>query len=639
MPTQIHNPRQSSRERYFARQATYRLADKSKLVEVVTAPWLGWVPDLPPHLVGWRGCYAGRGLMPYAYPERGLVLRDDDGYERVDEDRQVGGTSALPNWDARAITMIHQYTDGTSPPDVHRVVIVAGDEAGEDCHMFQVDGTGLWTEIDPDPWIVALGPPDAIPEADRDCLWDAAVFPFGCPNRTDEAGNPASITEPVLVMAGADEHGPVHPVLITPNDVDDTEYDELQPDGTGPTPAPDFMATSCESFDGRMHFLATSEGGNSYPQRHRWTAVGNAFPQDTGANFIGSGYLDLAEFSRRGLRIESLGNKLVLYFEDGVVFQVPTGLYTDAYHPQVVSRTRSLIGTHALCAISPTLQFGIFDDGWYFLDSSGRWSEAGTLVLEETKGKSYELTKWKETFYDLLNQDLKHRTVCEYDTYRKTVRIAFPSTTTSGDNTSILNYHWPTDTCWQDAYTGGVSMWGHFDQQVEAGTAWGTPVPVGMGPTLTWANVTGTWADYAPRYIDEVIIHGSAAGLVFNRNPGLDTYDNIPISCAYLSHTQSRTSDPAKGQTFHRLGLEYVNVGGPSVQLTAVTDGTFPGGVQVQNVNANEGRMGSLQTAYGHFRLHGSHHAVWLFVNAPVAIRSFTPELLIYGLDDRSGQV
>jgi hypothetical protein len=386
-----------------------------------------------------------------------------------------------------------------------------------------------------------------------------------------------------MVMACADENGPAHPVLVTPNDASSAFYDELQPDNVSPiTPRPDFMATSVESFDGRMHFLATDEFDGAsqipYPQRHRWSAVGTAYPNEA---ILGSGYLDLAEFQTRGLRIESLGNKLALYFEDGVAFQVPTKFYADAYRPQIVSRSRGLMGTHALCAISPERHFGIFDDGWWFLDASGRWSEAGRLVLEETKGKSHELTKWKHSFYDDLDYSNKHRIVCTYDQFRKLVRIAYTSNS-SDENTNILNYHWPTDTCWRDEY----ARWGQYDRQTRVGETWGIGGANDISATITWGEMTGTWADYAPQFIDEVVVHGDANGLVFERDPDLTTYDGALPLHTYQSHQQSRNDNPLLSQTFHRFGVEYINLGGTNL----------------------------------------------------VAIRSFQPEMLVYGYNDRSGQ-
>ena len=83
MPTQIHNPRQSTREKYFARQSVYRLAGQTKFTEVLQAPWMGWVPDLPPHIVGWQGYRQGRGLVPFPYEGRGMTMRHDDGYEQT----------------------------------------------------------------------------------------------------------------------------------------------------------------------------------------------------------------------------------------------------------------------------------------------------------------------------------------------------------------------------------------------------------------------------------------------------------------------------------------------------------------------------------------------------------------------------
>jgi hypothetical protein len=655
MPTQIHNPRLGARERYFARQAVSRLGNQTRQTEVVNAPWLGWVPDLPPHMVGWRGYREGRGLIAIPYQGRGMFLRHDDGYVRLDEDRMVGGTSELPavvgppghpGWldPTRAITFLGQYTDNANPPALQRIAIVAGTEAGDpgyasDILMARLSGAGQWTAVFPN----VLIPVVDIPEGDRDALWDFAVYPFGCPTatRSDQAGNNAPINGPVMVLCNADGDQPVDCVLVTPSVTggggvpDPTEYDELQGD-PAITPNPDFKAASVEAFNGRMHFLATSEGGTDHRQRHRWSAVGTASPDEA---IIGAGYLDLVEFQGRGLRIESLGNKLALYFDDGVAFQTPTNFFADAYRSQVLSRTRGLMGTKALCAISPQLHFGIFTDGWWFLDASGRWREAGTLVLEETKGKSHELTKWKETFYSELDYNTKHRIVTEYDQFRKLVRIAY-TTNSSAENTNILNYHWPTDTCWKDEYDGGaVSVWGSYDQQIKVGTPWGyepvgPPITIGMGPTLQWKDVVGTWASYAPQYIDRLVVHGDVNGLVYSRDPNLTTYDGDLHLYLYQTHDQSRNENPLLGQTFHRFGVEYLNAESTALAVVASSEHSSQG----QIISMSEGTAGDIQNSYAHFRVNGNQHNFLVGGYAPVAIRSFTPEMLIYGYNDRGGQ-
>jgi hypothetical protein len=578
-------------------------------------------------MVGWKGYRDGRGFVPISYEGHGLVLRHDDGYKGVG----AASLAGLGGWGARGVTMLGQYTDDANPPAIQRIAIVSGVEGATDCILARMTGAATWALLTIDGGAAA----GDIPEADREALWDHAVFPFGCPTRTNWGGAAANITGPCMVMCNADENQPVSPVLVTPNDLAVTAYDELQCD-PAITPNPDFLATSVESFDGRMHFLATGEGGiaNFFPQRHRWSAVGTAYPNEA---ILGSGYLDLAEFQTRGLRIESLGNKLALYFEDGVAFQIPTKFYADAYRPQVISRSRGLMGTHALCAISPERHFGIFDDGWWFLDASGRWSEAGRLVLEETKGKSHELTKWKYTFYDGLDYDNKHRTVCTYDQFRKVIRIAYTSNS-SDDNTNILNYHWPTDTCWKDEYPSAVTTWGAYDRQIRAGETWGVgganDIDPGAVQTLTWADVTGNWDSYAPQFIDEVVVHGDLNGLVFERDPSIVTYNDVQPLHSYQTHRQSRNENPLLSQTFHRFGVEYINLGsaGLGVQVSS-TEGS-----QLQGLSLNEDSTGSLQTAYAHFRLHGNHHDFLVAGYGAIAIRSFQPEMLVYGYNDRSGQ-
>ena len=587
---------------------------------------MGWVPDLPPSMARWRGFRDGGGFIPKSVAGHGLFLTTDDGFIRVDEDRMVGGAAALAGWGARAVTMLVQYSDGSAGGSLaQRTAVIAGDEGGIDSIVVNLNpANDQWRLVAPDAAIIAAV---VIPEGDREALYDSAVFPFGCPARTDSAAAAANISGPVLVFCNADENEPVNPVYVTPNDVGVLEYDELQPD-PAITPAPDFMATSVESFNGRMHFLGTMEGATSHPQRHRWSAVGTAYPNEA---IVGSGWLDLAEFQRRGLRIESMQDKLVLYYEDGVAFQIPTGFYADAYRPQIVSRSRGLMGTHSMCAISPHLHFGIFNDGWWTLDSSGRWSKLGRIILQESEGKSHELAKWEDTFYADLDYDNKHRIVCAYDKFRQLVRIAYTASS-GGDNTKILNYHWPTDSCWPDTYTKAVSMWGLYDVQSSPGTTW-----AGMGLILTWSAVLGSWGSFAPQFVDETIVHGSIEGLVYARDYDVITYDGAAPAYSYRTHEVNFNENPLLEQTFHRLGVEYMNTAGSAMTAIALVDNL--GEFQSQSLPLTDGVAGTMQNAYGHFRLKGSNHGFWLVGAGPVLIRSIVPELMLYTSDDREGQV
>jgi hypothetical protein len=624
------------------------LAKRVENVEVFTAPWFGWTPDLPAHIIGWKGFRDGSGLVPKSLGGHGLFLTTDDGFIRVDEDRMTyGGATILTanralmigpvalTWGGTipgngvmgAVTMLAQFTDANGLPQ--RLAIISGDEGGAgftDCLVANLNpANDQWREIDSD-LDIALAD---IPDANREALWDSAPFGFGCPARTDSGAAAANITEPCIVFCSADEDGPVDPVYVFPNDagIAGLLYDELIQD-PAITPAPGFRATSVEAFGGRMHFLGTFEGAETY-RRHRWSAVGTAYPNEA---IVGSGYLDFdADFDRRGLRIESMENHLVLYFEDGVAFQVPTNFYADAYRPRIVSKTRGLLGTHAMCAISPHLHFGIFNDGWWSLDSSGRWSKLGRLVLEETKGKAHELSKWEDTFYQDLDWDNKHRIVCVYDKFRQLVRIAYTSVNET-DNFKILNYHWPTDSCWPGRVGNPVTMWGMYDVQSAAGTTWG-----GMGLVLTWGTVLGSWGLYGPEFVEETVVHGGLNGLVYARDFNTITHDGGTPTFTYRTHEISRNESPWLDQTFHRFGLEYMSATGSSANVTPFMDNLSV--FQTEPLSLGEGLPGQMHTAHAPFRMRGTHHGFWLTGSAPVLIRSMVTEMQLHGSLDREGQV
>ena len=520
-----------------------------------------------------------------------------------------------------AVTMLAQFTDVNGL--VQRVAVISGDEGDTDCMVANLNpANDQWRELVADADIAVA----AIPDGDREALWDSAAMGFGCPARLDSGAAAAVIAEPCLVFCNSDEDGPVDPVYVTPSDtgIAGLDYDELV-QNPADTPAPGFAATSVEAFGGRIHFLGCSDGA----RRHRWTAIGTAYPNEA---IVGSGYLDFdADFDQRGLRIESMENHLVLYFEDGVCFQIPTGRYADAYRPRIISTTRGLLGTHVMCKISPHLHFGIFSDGWWILNSSGKWSKVGKLVIPETEGKAHEMSKWEDTFYADLDWENKHRIVCTYDKFRQIVKIAYTSRD-SEDNSRILNYHWPTDSCWPDQYANPVTMWGAYDVQTEAGVTW---LPADLDP-LTWTTVIGSWAAYAPEFVDETVVHGGLNGLVYARDFNTLTFDGVIPTFLWASHEISRNESPWLDQTFHRFGLEYMSVTGSSANITPFMDNLAV--FQTEPLALNEGLPGQMHTCHAPFQMRGTHHGFWLAGSAPVLIRSMMTEVQLHGSLDREGQ-
>jgi hypothetical protein len=284
-----------------------------------------------------------------------------------------------------------------------------------------------------------------------------------------------------------------------------------------------------------------------------------------------------------------------------------------------------------MCAISPHLHFGIFNDGWWSLDSSGRWSKLGRLVLEETKGKAHELSKWEDTFYQDLDWDNKHRIVCVYDKFRQLVRIAYTSVNET-DNFKILNYHWPTDSCWPGRVGNPVTMWGMYDVQSAAGTTWG-----GMGLVLTWGTVLGSWGLYGPEFVEETVVHGGLNGLVYARDFNTITHDGGTPTFTYRTHEISRNESPWLDQTFHRFGLEYMSATGSSANVTPFMDNLSV--FQTEPLSLGEGLPGQMHTVHAPFRMRGTHHGFWLTGSAPVLIRSMVTEMQLHGSLDREGQV
>ncbi len=597
MPSQL-DIYPSPRSRFFAKQRRQRLGQSARRSQVLRAPWGGWSPDLPPHLAGMNSPREVIGLVEMLHPNFGPMLRPDDGFVRLNP-------ANLPLASGRAVTMLEQFR--TAAGSQEYIAVSAGDGGATPITVSRLSA-GSWATV-------TKAAAAANQVGDRDVVRDAAVFEFGAPTRTPV------IAGPMLIWTGANLSGPIDEVMCTPSSAGLGNWDTLVRAGTGALTL--LRATSVESFEGRVVFLGTLEPAptGAKLQRLRWTAVGTADPDPT---IVGAGYLDFPEFNRPGVRAERLGNKIACYFEDGMAFAVPTGLPTDAFRPQVVSTRRGLLGTNALVAISPWEHFGIFDDGWYLVNASGQFNEVGTLLGPNEQ----VLFRFKETFYNRLDTSKRNRIAVSYDELRNFIRISYP-TAGADDNEEIVILDALKRIGWRGRYA--VSCWGEFDQAVRAGVTIGSltqEIGITVSPIGSFAPIFGL----------ENVVHGTPNGLVMLRDTSIVTQDGQNPPWSYQTHWHTVTDNPLFRQTANQVGVEYLNVMGPGLAVTV--DGNF-GGQQIEVSPLDEGIPNTMQTALTHFRVDGTHHKLLLSGTAPVALRSFVPEFLVFEghSEGREGEV
>ena len=89
--------------------------------QVVNAPFIGWCPDLPPHLASMRGAQSCKSVVAMTQQGLGEFLRADDGFVRVDSAR-------LPLGGGRATTLLRKMRHPGGAVDQYAVN--AGIEAG-----------------------------------------------------------------------------------------------------------------------------------------------------------------------------------------------------------------------------------------------------------------------------------------------------------------------------------------------------------------------------------------------------------------------------------------------------------------------------------------------------------------------------
>jgi len=598
------------------------------------APWQGYCPDLPPDHASPSAFQAIYGLV--ARPDtggHGEVLMHDAGFSTVDGANLPLTTDSVPAAPASgflAITMLAAFnrttaagakTTGSEYEGPTLLALVGGNDStvGSTELWRLLPSAGTWERV---PYCLHANVTAANEaSASRAFLSDWAEFPAGAPGRSVITGNDGSgaISEPVFVWCNLQDQVMMYPVpdaVAAPALlIEDGAYEPLTNQFTD-----DFRAATVEHFGGRLYFGHTVEAGTHHRQRIRRTAL---FTADPYALRPGAGAFDVRDFAGDLLRLEKLADMMVAYFEDGVAFIRTTDVATAPDRVQLLREKRGLLSTHSVVSVGNQEHFGIFDDGWFFLDPSGRWTEAGVINVE-----GVQLPKWKETFYRTIDLDKKDRCVVSYD--GRYVRIAFTAVGET-DNERVWNFDPRGNRVFIDEYP--VVCWGEVNAQLRAAVLWDELVPGSeWTPDGTWAGLSTpgltswSWEMLGAQFGLKNMHHGTLLGDVLVHDYAQHARWNTlsrALESARWGATSLLTSggDPTTLKTATKLWVEQVNSGTKNVTMRVGGDSTE--GRESQSIYWSlEGVVDDISTTWATFNFTATQLFYQLAGFHPVRIRS-----------------
>ena len=593
-----------------------------------TAPWMGWTPDIDVAHLGPSAASTIKGLIPRSDPSgRGEVLTHFPGFSHVDStyasSTELGEDTGSTNYIVGLTFFPRRAANGdvSGEFDDTTIAVTAGDTTQDSCELWRVlPSTGLWEKIQHSGHVDSLsgaGTPDdgglagaypAVDAPDGVQLWDFAVAPFSASPRTAAGGgNMTAMTDGGPLLIGTNNYDAVIVYAVDESSTqEDGYYEQLHSDTLG-----DFKARSVELWGDRLNFLNTVEGGTRYPRRLRRTAIGNADPDTVND---GSGAIDFEQFSGEGLRVESLGNVLACYFEDGVAFARRTGQAANPYTVQDITTERGLLATHSLCNLGGGVHFGLFTDGWFFLTENGQFTEAGITDVEGTPKH-----KWRETFFRRLYTTARARIDMRYDARNRWIWITLPLDEGS-ENNEVWVYDLQADRLFVRDIP--VTKFGASNIQLTSAQTIGS---LGLIGTL------GTIGSLGASFGLSNIIHGTRTGHVFKHTPeteteiDIDTVSESTPSWTYQT-VLSGLGAPHHIKTAREVFIEAIansedsftsKLGGNSGETTSTVTHT---------VSASA--VGKVKTYAAGHRFSSSQLYLELSGNAPFALRSFHLDLL-----------
>lgn len=283
-----------------------------------------------------------------------------------------------------------------------------------------------------------------------------------------------------------------------------------------PTGTPDLTPFGCRSVavaNERVYVLNTLEGAlanRRKPQRLRWTSIGFPYINTTNWNDPGAGALDLSRFRGEGVKVLQIGNKLAVYFEDGVALLQWTGSrppHTIAFE----SRQRGLLGTRAVVDIGGGIHFGAFTDGFWLFTQDGEWREFGAVNEGGIKFRPFS-----DYFTNTRNKTYDYRVTTFYDSERRLIELHFAS-----GSSTVLDERWILDIQTEQAFkmdsvvsglTAQYSNCGIFGQNLArnanrllrgstTGYVWENILTSIATSTVLRDGVAPTW-EYNTEYVD-----------------------------------------------------------------------------------------------------------------------------------------
>jgi hypothetical protein len=338
---------------------------------------------------------------------------------------------------------------------------------------------------------------------------------------------------------------------------------------------------------------------------------------------VGSGAFDIRDFSGDLLRLEKLGDLLVAYFTDGTAFIRLSDVATAPDRVQLLREKRGLLATHAVTSVGNQEHFGIFDDGWFFLDPSGRWTEVGMLNID---GKHVPM--WKETFYNLIDMNNRHRTVVSYD--GRYVRIAFTALGGDTDNQEVWVFDPRGNRVFRDRYP--VTVWGEHNVQIKAATDWDDL-------TESWSDLLGSWASMSAQFGVKALMHGTTTGHVMTHSYDTRTRYSGDLELTFSPFYQfvsmnSSGGDPTRLKTFLKLWMEHIYTGAGKSSLRLEADGQD----SAANVSFNaDSSPGDIDTIFRNFNVTSVNFRFGVRGTAPILIRSLLADIATTPMEERLG--
>jgi hypothetical protein len=518
---------------------------RGKKVYEFRGPFHGFSPDLPHNLIDETYYDEILNLVVKSGPgKHGEVIMNDAGFERAN-------AANLPLGDLSESIMVISAGDGSNAGSQQLWTIAAAETAWREIPASGAAGTvAMKATVDGN-----------TTSLQTKSLLDFAEFPLGAAGRTAHTG---AVSTPAFVFTNN-----VDNVMIFPaGDSNQTDYEELTDRFNGT-----FRCISVESYNDRAYFLNTVEndGANDirYRNRIRRSARGTCDPLETTA---GAGSITVEEFTI-GLKLLTLGDILVAYFSDGVAFIRDTFNSAAPNAVQIVSPKsahRGLLGTHAAVEVPGLGHFGIYNDGWWMLDSNGRFTEIGTENISSQgrrlagQDPSQETAwKWKRTFYNELDSNLAQRIHCTYESKHNWVRIVVPI---SDDESKVWIWDANNNRVFRSEYAVKPTVYGKSVLQLDTAEAWSDQVD----GTDTWSSKVGTWDTFAAEQGEEFILHGDVSGAVFIHRDDIITYDGADP--AWQIETVDTDFGDLQGlKRLDKVDIQHVNAGNfNTITITAI---------------------------------------------------------------------